>query len=156
MGASHLEEVKEECDVSLEESVESELIKATLLESSFPEKDMGSPKGHQAVHKQTPWPWGKDGIWAALGKTLQAAQRNNPSSLLSTGEATRLEFCDHSWTPQFKRHVDLLEKFQHRAAKLTDQNISSTEELRAGTVYPGEEKAQRDLTKLPREVVVAS
>ena len=66
--------------------------------------------------------------------------------LLSPGE-THLECWVQLWAPQYERDVDTVEKVQQSAKKIIKglEHLSYEERLRAGTVQPGEEKAQRDL-----------
>jgi len=54
------------------------------------------------------------------------------------------------WAPQCKRDTDILERLQRRANEVVKglEHLSREERLRAGTVQPGEEKAQGVLTKV--------
>lgn len=73
----------------------------------------------------TKWSWGEEGSekagWFSKDHLLQAQQwsipmhrqssRDDPSPLVSTGEATPGELC-LIWAPQYKKDTDILESVQ--------------------------------------------
>jgi len=56
-----------------------------------------------------------------------------------------LEYCIQIWSPQYRRDMDLLERIQRKATKMTHgmEHLSHVDRLRAGAVQPGEEKVPR-------------
>ena len=57
-----------------------------------------------------------------------------------------LEYCIQIWSPQYRRDMDLLERIQRKATKMTHgmEHLSYEDKLRElGVVQPGEEKAVR-------------
>ena len=61
-----------------------------------------------------------------------------------------LEFCVQFWAPQYERDMDRLGRVQRRRTEMIKrlEHLSSEHRLRAGTVQPGEEKAQGDLVNV--------
>lgn len=60
---------------------------------------------------------------------------------MRTSQESHVEFR----SPQSKRHMDILERDQCRVTKVVEglEHLSFEETMRAGTLWPGEEKAQR-------------
>lgn len=65
-------------------------------------------------------------------------------SLNSALVRSHLKCWDQFWTPHYKRYMNILEAVQQRATKMTAASLLQEKAKRAGTVYPGKEKAQRD------------
>ena len=114
---------------------------ATQLESSLAEKDLGVLVDTRLdVNEPCALAAKKvNGILSCIRRSIASCGRR----WSCTGEC-----CVQVWALQYKRDMDVLERVQERAVKM----IKGQEHLfpwgkaeRAGTVQPGEEKAQGDL-----------
>ena len=72
-----------------------------------------------------------NGILGCIRKSVPSRLRDDPPPLLSPGEVT-LEYCLQFWAPQYKRDMELLERVQQRAVKMSRglEHLSNEERLR--------------------------
>jgi len=77
-------------------------------------------------------------------QSIASASREVILPLCSALVGPHLEYCVHFWASQSKTDMDILERVQGKAMKMMKglKHLSYEERLTAGTVLPGEEKAQ--------------
>jgi len=81
-------------------------------------------------------------ILGSIKSSVASRSREVILALYSTLVRPHLESCIWLWSPQHKKHMDLLKWVQRRATKVIRgmEHRSYAERLRVGAVQPGEEK----------------
>ena len=109
---------------------------------------IGGPCGQQADHEPTVWLCGQAGLQhpgLRLEEDCQQVKRGDPSALVSPGEATSGVLCSVVGSLVRERHGHTGSEVKGDKDNEGTRTSSIGEAERAQLVWPGEEKAHKDL-----------